>query len=74
MALLDYTDLQRQANITLSSPAGQTLATTIATAILSWAQSYLGFTFTQGDVTDYFDGGDCRYWLSNSKRWAFPVA
>lgn len=39
-ALLDYTDLERQKNITLSDSDGRNLANAIANGLLAWSASY----------------------------------
>lgn len=57
MPLLDYTDYERQNNLTLSDPDGRALANAIAAAILAWAEDRTGRSFTKAVVTDYFDGG-----------------
>ncbi len=64
MALLDYTDYEKQANKTLSSPDGINLANKLAAGVLSWAERRVGFTFAQGTRTDTFDGGARYYHLS----------
>ncbi len=63
-ALLSYLDYERQTNQTLSDPDGQTLANTIAEAIITWAEDRTGRTFTKSVVTDYFDGGSDTFDLT----------
>ncbi len=64
MALLDYTDYEKQANKNLSSPDGIALANKLASGVLSWAERRVGFAFARGTRTDIFDGGSRHYYLS----------
>ncbi len=64
MALLDYTDYEKQANKTLSNPDGINLANKLAAGVLSWAERRVGFAFARGTRIDTFDGGQRYYQLS----------
>ncbi|MDP9367571.1 MAG: hypothetical protein M3Q03_04730 [Chloroflexota bacterium] len=63
MALLDFTDLERQKNVTLTIPNGQELANKIAKGIVSWAERRSGYSFAAGPRTDYFDQGGSVFQL-----------
>lgn len=65
MAFLDYTDLERESNITLTDPEGRALADKKATATLAWAARRIGYTIAQGTVADTFTEGGKTFYLSN---------
>lgn len=62
---LDYTDLEREANITLTDPEGQALANKKAAAILAWAARRIGYMIEQDTITDVFAGSGKSFYLSN---------
>lgn len=65
MALLTSTDLERQANITLTA-TGLDLANALIPAVEQWASTRLGYPLELGSRTDYFDGGRGLYFLATS--------
>jgi hypothetical protein len=61
--LLDYQDLERQINQTVSDPDGRTLANAIAIGILAWAENSTGRIFASGAHTEYFAGDESIFSL-----------
>lgn len=66
MALLTYNDIQEALNIDLTSPNGQSLATSLIAAAVSYAEQVVGFPLEAATVTEYFDGESNRLWLNTS--------
>ncbi|MDP9469056.1 MAG: hypothetical protein M3Q71_00095 [Chloroflexota bacterium] len=62
MSLLDYTDLERQKNVTLTV-TGQDLANKIAKGIVSWAERRSGYSFAAGPRVDTFSEGGRVFYL-----------
>jgi len=66
MALLTPEDIQAALNIDLSTPNGQTLATSLIAAATAYIEQAVGYPLEEAEVTTYFDGEDYRLWLPTS--------
>lgn len=66
MALLTPEDIQAALNIDLSTPNGQTLATSLIAAAVAYVEQAVGYPLEEAETVTYFDGDDYRLWLPTS--------
>lgn len=62
--LITTDDLQSTLNFDLTTPAGQTTATTLIKAATAWLSKAIGYPIEETSVTQYFDGSQQQLWLN----------